>query len=194
VAVEKGWIAKDHQVGQTGKTVRPMLYVACGISGSIQHITYILTQKPDYDLAGFVDYLKTVRKCARRLAAQCKKGARFSKILKEHHKGTKTCDFQGTLERLHRIDQMLVREEQRYLPLHYLTAPILGLLSSQAKKSDNEEEVCHYSYLLYLELYRAFYRSLPLLKELIDALDSGAKGYTAISRVRPEADAQISQM
>lgn len=62
--VDAGWISEDYKIGQTGKTIRPRLYIGCGVSGAIQHSAGMINSElivavnanPKADIFNFADY------------------------------------------------------------------------------------------------------------------------------------------
>jgi electron transfer flavoprotein alpha subunit len=62
--VDEGWISEDNKIGQTGKTIRPKLYIGCGVSGAIQHSAGMINSEcivaintnPKAEIFDFADY------------------------------------------------------------------------------------------------------------------------------------------
>ena len=62
--VDEGWISEDKKIGQTGKTIRPKLYIGCGVSGALQHSAGMINSEcivaintnPKADIFNFADY------------------------------------------------------------------------------------------------------------------------------------------
>ena len=66
-AIDAGYTTHDRQIGQTGLTVRPKVYIACGISGQVQHVTGMqesgivisINSDPDAPINALADYVIT---------------------------------------------------------------------------------------------------------------------------------------